>query len=660
MSALLILDFETYFDTEYTLASLTIPEYVHDPRFHVHGLAIREPDGTCRFETDVPSAFHNLQARYGRALERCTVVCHNAAFDGYVLAHRYGIVPTYLIDTLLLAHHVHGRKDKGRGASASLKELALRYGLEPKGDVSFLRGIRFPTAPQLDALRAYAIHDVELTHAVALNLLPQISRPGVELRLMRHTLDLFIQRSVRVDVDAIPAMIAEHERAVQAHLLALGATETDLSSPKRFGALLTTALAKTDRTIPLKQGTRGLIPAIAKDDEPMLALREDPDPAVRALVQARLEKTSRSTQRARLETLRGIVQATGGVLPVTLQYYGAHTGRFSGGGRFNIQNLGRDGTGADIRRLLIARPGHRFVIADWSQIEARILAVLADDKALLAAFAAGRDVYSEYASRCFGREVRKPRPEDAPDVAGELKAMRHVGKTAVLALGFGEGAARFDAHLRCQPLIAPLFASGMLSLERCAEIVYGFRDDHPGYPQLWWELEEAFRGAMDGAPREIGFLRLERRGTAVVVTLPSSREIRYENPSLVVANERSFVNREGETSTFTPDLPSIQVGNASLYGSKLCENVVQAIARDLLADTILALEAEGCPVAFHIHDEVVLEAQEEAVDETRRILHRIMTSPPPWLPGIPLACEMVDVPTFSKEAVSRPPLAIAG
>src|SRR5262245_52022597 len=102
---MLVLDFETYFDRSYSLDRLSTPEYVHDARFHVHGLAIKWPDGRVEFRPDVDVALTELREVYGQQLERVTVAGHNLYFDAYILSKRYGLRPCFLVDTMLLAQH---------------------------------------------------------------------------------------------------------------------------------------------------------------------------------------------------------------------------------------------------------------------------------------------------------------------------------------------------------------------------------------------------------------------------------------------------------------------------------------------------------------------------------------------------------------------------
>jgi len=434
-----VLDFETYFDAAYSLRNLSIPEYVHDPRFRVHGLAIRWPDGRTDF-VNAGEGIRDLQPAFGNELERTTVVCHHAHFDLYVLAHRFGIHPRYFTDTLSLACHVLGRRHGGNGQSAALADLATHFGLEAKKDLDFMCGVIHPDPRQAAELAEYAKRDVKITAQLAELLLPEMTRPDVEIPVIMHTVRLFTCRSVAVDVDQIEPLECRIAQETEAARESARATAEQLSSNKQFADLLSAALARTNRQLPLKPGKNGLIPAIAKKDPPMQALLEDDDPRVAALVAARLGKKGQDAKLARLQKLQATAAATGGRLPPYLVYCGGHTGRFAGGGGWNIQNLGRSGVGGEIRGLLRADPGCQFVIGDLAQIEARVTAWYAGQGDMLGAFSERRDIYSEFASQVFGRPVRKPREDDPHDVAAELRPLRQVGKQAVLKLGFGMGA----------------------------------------------------------------------------------------------------------------------------------------------------------------------------------------------------------------------------
>ena len=647
---LTILDFETYYEQHFSLKKLSIPEYVHDPRFHVHGLAIRWPDGKAEFRVDVGTALVELQARFGRDLEGTTVAGHHLQFDFYILNHVYDIRPRHFIDTMLLAHHVHGRRDGAMGQSVSLGALAAHYGLQAKGDLDFMSGVRTPDVQQLAELAAYAMCDVQLTRQLAELLLSQITRPEVELPILMHTVRLFTERAIRVDVGGIDRIEQQVREASELLLAAANATPQAISKNGSFNLLLKTALARSGRLLPLKPGKRELIPATAKTDREMQALLDDDDPAVANLARARLEKKGEDQKLARLATLRRVAGATGGKLPAYLVYFGGHTGRFAGGGGFNIQNLGRTGLGGQVRGLLIPRPGHRFIIADFAQIEARITAWYADEQQMLQAFAENRDLYSEFASRVFGRPVRKPSEADPPDIHAQLGPLRQVGKQATLGLGFGMGALKFMNTLRADTKAARLFEAGDLTPLVCREIVETFRADYPGIKQFWSQLEDAAFAAIDGISTDLGRLRVARVDDVTQFWLPSGRALRYPELRLDPTQHTiRFLDENGQEAEFVPDGPAMVYGRcASLYGGKLCENVVQATARDLLVEAILRLENCGIPVLFHVHDEVVVEVPNEEVNSALEIVRRELSYSPTWASGLPVACEVWAADRYGK------------
>ncbi|MFQ5492163.1 MAG: DNA polymerase, partial [Phycisphaerae bacterium] len=445
---LLVLDFETFYSSKFSLSKLTIPLYVHDPRFRIHGLAVRWPGGRTAFQTDVEQCLAALRQAFGDHLERITVVAHNWRFDGYILNTRFGCHPPHVVDTLDLARHVHPTK-----GGHKLRDLATAYGLTPKGEITNLSGIRELNPQQLTHLAAYARHDVELASVLVARLLPEVSRPEVELRIAAHTAKLFTERGVRIDCEGAAQLLEVFDSDLQSKLAAAG-IDRKTAGGNAFLTLLTAELAKDGRSVPMKEGKNGLIPAVAKTDQPMSGLVSDANLRVASLAQARLAVKSAPQFQKRLKMFVDIATVTDGILPVHLNYCGAHTGRFSGGGGTNLQNLAKhlDGPSSQFRRLIRPAPGHRFAIADLAQIEARVLAWLAGQDDLVEAFREGRDVYSEFASEVTHKPVRKPEADDSPEVAARLKARRQLGKQAILGLGYQMGPERFWEQVQKNPL----------------------------------------------------------------------------------------------------------------------------------------------------------------------------------------------------------------
>ena len=195
-----VLDFETYYDRDYSLRKMSIPAYVADPRFKVHGLAV-ERDGKAEFlpEPEVRTALSGLTGH--------AVICHNAMFDCLILKDHYDFVPKFIMDTLFMANHVLGpAKDSGIGNS--LEKLADRLGIEAKGSLDFMEGVAVPDPEQQQRLADYAAADIRITRQVYQALLPQISRPEFELsQMLRHPRTRGTSTLTRLTGSLMPAQI---------------------------------------------------------------------------------------------------------------------------------------------------------------------------------------------------------------------------------------------------------------------------------------------------------------------------------------------------------------------------------------------------------------------------------------------------------------------
>ncbi|MDD4060979.1 MAG: DNA polymerase [Kiritimatiellae bacterium] len=636
----LVLDLETYYDGAYNLEKLDTAAYVRDPSFHIHGVAVAYPDGSTDFRTDVPALIAELRAAYGGRLERVAVVMHNAYFDYFALFHVHGLEIAHVIDTMLISRLLHGAD-----ADHSLRALAGRHGLPAKGDLGFMKGVREPDAAQLTSLRGYAVNDAAITASLADILVPQVEARPIELWAMDHSVRMFVERPLAVDAATVEKAKAALERSIAGKVAASGLDETSIRSAKKFPEALASALAKTGRKMPMKPGKKGPIPAVAKGDRDREALLTDQDPDVQALMCAKAAVSSAVNARSRLQRL----SASGGRGHFIHSYCGAGTGRYAGGGGFNIQNLRHaEGGEADedvsslTRRALRAPPATALVSADASQIEARVLAHLAGQDDLHDDFAKGRDVYSEFASRQFRREVRKPRKDDPPELAAELKRYRQIGKQAILGLGFGMGAAGFIRTSKSKPELAELFASGVLDDSVCAGIVYCYRDAYPKIKEFWGACESAVRSAIDGTPSQVNGIGFHVANGTLLIALPSGRElvyphIRTEPPTY---GTHEYLDRYGVTQSYSDDRPGIVYGGgAALYGGKIVENIVQAFSRDLLVEMMFRLEASGLPVVHHCHDSVTVAVPEAETEAAKARLVNEWRSVPSWAKDLVLDAE---------------------
>ena len=662
---IVVLDFETYFDPQYSLRKMSTIEYVTDPQFEVLGVAQAHQTGPqdepelqwIGGEVETRQHLRALQDQYGMQLEGCTVVAHNAAFDGQVLAVHYGIWPRYLIDTLGLARHwnARDRNDLGR--------LAKRFKLPDKGVTatftSWTNRTRYmvpksrkkgPTLPvkqpvmtpeQQQELGDYAIRDAELEIQILHKLLPRLSNPATELRVMQHTLELFLRPRIMVDEERAEElkklMTQEVDAAVDAaaELIGTSLTRRAISGTNSFETLVANVLPKDE---PLSRYTKpakckkGWKLAIAKTDPERELLLAHDSPQVKALMEARIAIKSWPGHIKRIDKIVNQARAAGGKLPVPLKYHGAHTGRWSGGEKINLQNLGSRGHElvSAVRELLIAVPRHLFVIADASQIEARVLAWVAGQTDLLEKFARGEEIYCGFAEKVLGYPVRKPRPDGIPAIEARMKWARNsVGKVGVLGCGYGMGAAK-----------AISYSGDSLDLPTAQDLVATYRAENPAVTQFWENIERMFIYAYryNQAVTSYG-LRVAPgaqispllKDVDMTITLPSGRMLYYQ--SVRVQQQRGR--------------PVVEIYNAQerhwvrIWGGYLTENIVQAISRDLLWGAIASLEAQGHQIVLHVHDELIAMVKAEDAEDTLEAAIAALSTRPSWAPDLPLAAEGV-------------------
>lgn len=411
---LLTIDFETYWDSDYTLSKMTTDSYVLDPRFKVHGAAmrLRSMHEKSVYLTDVFLATFLA----GIDWSKTALLAHNTAFDGFIITHHYGHKPAFYLDTLSMARAVLGATVGG-----SLAAVAAHYQLGEKGHtVLDTKGIR-DLSPELHkGLAAYAVNDLELCLRAFAKMKPEFSME--ELELIDMTIRMFTEPMVRLDKDMLKEEI-ESERARKQKLIdeVCNGDPSILVSNKQFADLL--FMYGVEAPTKISQTTGKETFALAKTDPGFRELLEHEDEAIRTLAEARLDLKS-SIAQTRAERLYEVAAADR-PWPVMLNYYGAHvTGRWSGGNKQNAQNLpsGRDGKPPVLRNSIMAPPGYEIVVADSSQIEARTLAWLAGQNDLVDTFRNKGDPYCRMASALYKREIHKDTDPNE----------RQVGKTMVL------------------------------------------------------------------------------------------------------------------------------------------------------------------------------------------------------------------------------------
>lgn len=653
-----VLDFESYFDSEYGLKLLSIPEYVQDKRWEVLGLARLHMNGQLPFsdyeantmvevgEESVASYLKYLQATYGPTLERCTIIMQNAPFDASVLAWRYGIFPKFIVDTKCLAAAWNTRSKTG------LADLCKKFGLPDKGETKdfmectmkkrHYRKRKGPplvrpimTDEQIQALCGYAANDAMREWEVFTILLPALSNPEIELRIQHHTLELFTRPVLKLDTVKANELIVGMEAEIDAIIAPTGLTRVDISGDNSFEWALSERLRalgeNPQQYMKVCKGPRGMMLALAKDDPERKLLAAHPDETVRNLIAARGALDSWPLHIKRVRRLIAMAAVCGGLLPAPLNYWGAHTGRWSGGQKLNLQNLPKRGHPLVVamRGLLIAPEGCILAIVDLAAIEARVLAWIAGQWDLVEKFANKEEIYCGFATKVLGWPVRKVKKDGIPAIEKRHKWARdNIGKIGILGCGYGMGPK--EPGNPAEPNY--FFKAAGLDLAMAERIVSVYRESNTAITGFWRSIEKAFcYTAKYKRPcsMERGLSFHSTKDIDVVITLPNGRELHYHKVRITPSkrSEQIAVYHEMEHRW------------DYLWGGTLTENVVQAMSRDVLIEAGLRMEDHGHHVAHHVHDELILCVPIEQGESVEKLAEAEMCRTPVWAPRLPLGAE---------------------
>ena len=274
-----------------------------------------------------------------------------------------------------------------------------------------------------------------------------------------------------------------------------------------------------------------------------------------------------------------------------------------------------------IRTAFVASPGNLLYVADFSAIEARVIAWLAGEEWRIEAFASGKDIYCASASQMFGVPVEKH---------GQNAELRQKGKIAELALGYGGG-------------VGALSAMGAIEMgleeEELAPLVQAWRAASPNIVRFWWAVDRAAKQAVFRKEKaKVGNIGFRYESGFLFITLPSGRELAYVKP-------REGLNKFGEPSiTYEGVGGTKKWERLETYGPKLVENIVQGISRDILCYAMRSLREKR--ICMHIHDELVIEAPEGASLEE---ICEVMGRTPPWAEGLVLRADGYVTPWYKKD-----------
>ena len=596
---LITIDFETYYDKDFSVSKLTTEEYVRDHQFEVIGVGIKvNNEGT-----EWASGTHEQLKEYLHTFNwsESMVLAHNTMFDGAILSWIFDIHPRVYTDTLCIARALHGVEVGG-----SLRALSDRYQIGTKGtEVLNAIGKRRADFSEGDlALYGdYCINDVELTYKL-FNIFLKKGFPKQELMMIDMTLRMFTEPFLELDIGLLEQHLEDTRERKDQLLEDSGLAKEDLMSNPKFAAVLKGLGVEPPMKISLRTGKETF--AFAKSDEEFKALVDHDDDRVQAAVAARLGTKSTLEE---TRTQRFIDIGKRGTLPVPVRYYAAHTGRWGGDDKINMQNLpSRGPNGKKLKRSILAPEGYTLIDCDSSQIEARVLAWLADQDDLTQSFANNEDVYKVMAARIYGI------PEDEV-----TKDQRFVGKTTILGAGYGMGAVRFQEQLKG-------FGFDM-ELDEARRVINIYREANWKINQLWRNCQNMVRYMVNGDTIQIG-----KEGVVQVlgpergILLPSGLTLRYDD----LSGEQSGQGVEYSYRT--------RRGRTRIYGGKVTENVCQAIARCIIGEQMLQI-SKRCRVVLTVHDSIVVCVRDEDVSESRAFVEKCMRWTPDWAAGLPINCE---------------------
>ncbi len=639
---LLFLDFETFWSQTHTLSKMSPVAYVMHPDTQIISCTVYllgEEPVTAFGEDNVQRMFDAID------WDDTYAVAHNmSAFDAMVLAWRFKRRPRMWGCTLAMARPLYA-KTIGCSLAALVKEAGI--GVKDNTALVNTRGKRLEdfTVAELEAMRVYNKDDTTQCAGVFEWLRPHYT--PTELWHIDCNIRMLVDPVFELDTNMLRAALLDEQTQKQRSLLTLATllnphpdpnmseddiveqTRQQMSSAAKFSALLVSrgvdVPLKYSKTDPSKR-----IPAIAKTDEAMVALLEDDDPVVAAAARARL--SAKSTQlETRIQSFLD-TEAAVGKLPVPVHYCGADTTGRDSGFLYNMLNLPRVNPDNPrisdaLRRSVRAPAGKVIMVQDLSGIELRVNHTLWKVRRSMEGWAANPkwDLYRDTAAHMYTCS-----PADV------VKTQRHYAKVLELACGFQQGAVTFRQTARIQ---------GGLRLTE-AQAKEGVKFWRQRYPEIadyetggWARCQQLLPAIADGANEAVdpwGLCTVEKNA----IRLPSGRLIRYPDLRQEEVTAWKTYGDERVAEKETAWVYAHGRHRAFIYGGKMVENIVQAIARDIIFGHALAFfKVTKLRPALKVYDELVYVVDPADAPELARLLSGIMSAPLPWWPELTLACE---------------------
>lgn len=675
---LVAIDFESFLDTKngYTLTKMGPISYIRDSRFSAQLMSYIVTDASTMTYDRVRVAEHDnipavLAALKLDAPDVVTVAHNGNGFDFLILSEIYHVVPRIAIDTMCMERWT----GVSRIQNESLKSMAKFFQCGEKVEGTVISdGRNWPedfTPDERTAFIQYCRNDTEQCFLSFKAMLPFMTADA--LLFSSITAKMACNPVLRLDDDMLTAYLNElSDKVTKArndiNKMFMFKSDEDFLKAIRSSASFVKMLELLGRKPPMKysvaksetkrkkleaEGKTNLseedyavyTPALAKSDLDFVAMASDADERVALLVRTRLENNS-SIQRSRAETFHALAKS-GRPMPVMLNAFKAHTSRYTAGNsegssdKLNLQNLSkRDPSQLTLRKAVQAPEGMALVACDSSQIEARILAYVANETELVDAFRRGADPYADLAEKIFQIPSEKIH-KGAKSGDKKLKAYRNVGKVGILSAGYGVGWRRYADTLLRQGVRLSSDIDQHYEMAHHAHNVY--RASNTNIVAFWDTCQTVIKAMYLGYSGEFGgpndnifqysVAPICGRDDVPTIIGPNKYTLRYFKLSCGVSEKN---NREEYYYTRVKGKSELKT---KIYGGALAENLCQYLAFALLQWQACRMTEQGIRLIANIHDSFLAICPEDEAEHTKSVMESCMSSVPDWLGDFPVACE---------------------
>jgi DNA polymerase family A len=616
---IITVDFETFFSDSHSLTKMLPMTYVTHADTQIISCSIKVGSAETEVyfgEDAIRGRFDELKSEIAEGM----LLGHNmSGFDSMIAAWRFGLKPKMWGCTLAMARPIHFAEVGG-----SLGKLVKHYGIGVKDNSVLMatKGRRLEdfTPEEVVQMAVYNRADTDQCYALFQQLKKHYTMD--ELWQIDATIRQLVNPKFVLDVPRLEQAQREEEARKRATFnkvadaLGVFGDEADIEVGVREALGSTATVRKLLEglgvDIPMKPSPSNpnkMIPALSKTDEGFIALTESEDETVAAIARARLAVKSTILE-TRIEKFKEAAAATRGMLPIPINYCGAATTGRDSGWAYNPQNIpsvdpSRPRISDGLRESMCAPLNHLVAVADLSGIELRVnhfLWRVPSSMALFQSDPAKADLYKEFASMLYITPKERI-----------TKAQRQVGKVAHLGLGFGAGAVTFRK-------VAKTMGGVTLTLQEAEEVVAKWRAAYPEIVQGWKTCHKALDAIAAGIEMDVdpwGLVKTCAEG----LRLPSGRIIRYPGLRKIYRdNKWEWVYGKDETR---------------IYAGKVDENIVQALARDILKEYKLRIFLKtGKRSALDVHDELVYIVKKDEAQPHIDTVHQIMRTPPSWWPQL--------------------------